>query len=76
MTVERMSEIFGISHAPDKKCICVGEEEVLVPHGPAIVVLSEEEEVMCTWGPIVMIDDEGHVPPLVSSSHLLFLKNT
>jgi hypothetical protein len=72
-----MKEIFGIVHIGDNeeevsnaKRMHIVEEAVPVPHGPSIVVSLKGRECL------VMIDDNGPVPPLVSSSPSFFLKNT
>jgi hypothetical protein len=73
MTLRKMKELFGIVHVrddeeevPNVKCMHVVEEEVPVPHGPSIVVSPKGRECLAT------VDDNGPVPPLVSSSPFFF----
>jgi hypothetical protein len=73
-----MKELFGISHVrddeeevPNTKCMRIVEEEVPVLQGPSIVVPPKGR------GCLVAVDDNGPIPPLVSSSPFFFflLKN-
>jgi hypothetical protein len=76
MALGTMKELFGIAHVrddeeevPNVKRMRVVEEEVPVPQGSSIVVPLKGR------GCLVAVDDNGPVPPLVSSSPFFcFLK--
>jgi hypothetical protein len=68
-----MKELFGVTHVRDDEeevpNVRDDEEEVPVLQGPSITVPSKGR------GCLVAGDDNGPVPPLVSSSFSFFLKN-
>jgi hypothetical protein len=76
MALEMMKELFGVAHVtddeeevPNVKRMRIVEEEVLVPQGPSAAVPPKGR------GCLVVVDDNGPVPPLVNSSPLFFSKN-
>jgi hypothetical protein len=75
MTLGMIKELFGIAHVrddeeevPNMKNMCVVDEEVPVSQGPSIMVPLKGR------GCLVAVDDNGLVPPLVSSSPFFFSK--
>jgi hypothetical protein len=71
MALEMMKELFAVAHVrddeeeiPNVKRMRIVEEEVLVPQGPSVTVPPKGR------GCLVVVDDNGPIPPLVNSSPL------